>query len=242
MPDLSRTKLCKTLVATGRCENPSCTFAHSRAELRDDLVVHRARLRAPARVPTASGWCGGKRGGVVQQASAARAPPPGDWSVAGAAGAGDELALAYAALALDVGPPGVFVGHDGSHVAPWGLGGAAPIPLSVDAFAAMGVWGAASLESAPSEVQQPFAQAVRDDVSDDSSETAGASLRSTSASSGPSSSAPLGCKAAVVADAFSPLKLVRSAEGALCAMSDAPAPTAMRVRSAEGQLCAMDEC
>lgn len=35
LPDLTRTKLCKTLIASGECLNPRCTYAHRAAELRD---------------------------------------------------------------------------------------------------------------------------------------------------------------------------------------------------------------
>jgi hypothetical protein len=34
LPDLSCTKLCKTLIATGVCNNPDCCYAHNREELR----------------------------------------------------------------------------------------------------------------------------------------------------------------------------------------------------------------
>jgi len=34
LPDLSRTKLCKTLIATGACSDPDCRYAHHREELR----------------------------------------------------------------------------------------------------------------------------------------------------------------------------------------------------------------
>eukprot|EP00427_Karlodinium_veneficum_P027899 CAMPEP_0169198312 /NCGR_PEP_ID=MMETSP1016-20121227/8745_1 /TAXON_ID=342587 /ORGANISM="Karlodinium micrum, Strain CCMP2283" /LENGTH=329 /DNA_ID=CAMNT_0009275039 /DNA_START=93 /DNA_END=1082 /DNA_ORIENTATION=+ len=36
LPDLSRTKLCKTLINTGSCEDPECRYAHSKEELRDN--------------------------------------------------------------------------------------------------------------------------------------------------------------------------------------------------------------
>lgn len=35
LPDLSRTKICKTLINTGKCEEPDCKYAHSREELRN---------------------------------------------------------------------------------------------------------------------------------------------------------------------------------------------------------------
>eukprot|EP00448_Togula_jolla_P005669 CAMPEP_0170599448 /NCGR_PEP_ID=MMETSP0224-20130122/16801_1 /TAXON_ID=285029 /ORGANISM="Togula jolla, Strain CCCM 725" /LENGTH=293 /DNA_ID=CAMNT_0010924097 /DNA_START=99 /DNA_END=980 /DNA_ORIENTATION=+ len=34
LPDLFRTKLCKTLINTGHCDEPDCAFAHNREELR----------------------------------------------------------------------------------------------------------------------------------------------------------------------------------------------------------------
>lgn len=34
VPDLSRTKLCKKLINTGACDDPECTYAHNRDELR----------------------------------------------------------------------------------------------------------------------------------------------------------------------------------------------------------------
>ncbi|CAK0911772.1 unnamed protein product, partial [Prorocentrum cordatum] len=34
LPDLSQTKLCKELLGTGQCSDPSCKFAHTRQELR----------------------------------------------------------------------------------------------------------------------------------------------------------------------------------------------------------------
>jgi len=34
LPDLSRTKLCKELINTGQCSDPTCKFAHTRHELR----------------------------------------------------------------------------------------------------------------------------------------------------------------------------------------------------------------
>lgn len=34
LPDLQRTKLCKTLIATGECNNPACRYAHNKEELR----------------------------------------------------------------------------------------------------------------------------------------------------------------------------------------------------------------
>jgi len=48
LPDLSRTKLCKVLLSTGRCENPNCTYAHNKDQLRGGsaraLVSQRAAL------------------------------------------------------------------------------------------------------------------------------------------------------------------------------------------------------
>jgi len=34
LPDLARTKICKQMIQTGRCEDPTCTYAHNREELR----------------------------------------------------------------------------------------------------------------------------------------------------------------------------------------------------------------
>jgi hypothetical protein len=34
LPDLYRTRLCKTLINTGRCDNPTCNYAHNKMELR----------------------------------------------------------------------------------------------------------------------------------------------------------------------------------------------------------------
>lgn len=34
LPDLTRTKLCKSLINTGACDDPECTYAHSKEELR----------------------------------------------------------------------------------------------------------------------------------------------------------------------------------------------------------------
>mmetsp|Transcript_62803 Transcript_62803/g.158974 ORF Transcript_62803/g.158974 Transcript_62803/m.158974 type:complete len:412 (+) Transcript_62803:1-1236(+) len=34
LPDLARTKLCKALINTGSCDNPECTYAHNKDELR----------------------------------------------------------------------------------------------------------------------------------------------------------------------------------------------------------------
>ncbi|CAE7469384.1 unnamed protein product [Symbiodinium natans] len=34
LPDLARTKICKQMIQTGRCEDPACTYAHNREELR----------------------------------------------------------------------------------------------------------------------------------------------------------------------------------------------------------------
>merc|ERR1719158_834619 len=33
-PDLSRTKICKTLINTGVCDDPDCKYAHNKDELR----------------------------------------------------------------------------------------------------------------------------------------------------------------------------------------------------------------
>lgn len=35
LPDLGQTKLCKTLIATGMCDDPDCRYAHNREELKD---------------------------------------------------------------------------------------------------------------------------------------------------------------------------------------------------------------
>jgi hypothetical protein len=35
MPDLARTKICKTLINTGYCNDPECTYAHNKEELRN---------------------------------------------------------------------------------------------------------------------------------------------------------------------------------------------------------------
>jgi hypothetical protein len=34
LPDLYRTKLCKNLINTGKCDNPTCKYAHNKVELR----------------------------------------------------------------------------------------------------------------------------------------------------------------------------------------------------------------
>jgi hypothetical protein len=34
VPDLAKTKLCKTLINTGTCDDPNCTYAHNKEELR----------------------------------------------------------------------------------------------------------------------------------------------------------------------------------------------------------------
>lgn len=35
MPDLAKTRICKTLISTGRCGDPQCSYAHSKEELRE---------------------------------------------------------------------------------------------------------------------------------------------------------------------------------------------------------------
>jgi hypothetical protein len=49
-PDLTRTKLCKTLISTGKCQNPRCTYAHNKDELRGGMVVDRS-LRGKGQQP-----------------------------------------------------------------------------------------------------------------------------------------------------------------------------------------------
>jgi len=44
LPDLSRTKLCKILLSTGKCQDPHCTYAHNKEELRSGRAVDRSLL------------------------------------------------------------------------------------------------------------------------------------------------------------------------------------------------------
>jgi hypothetical protein len=39
LPDLSCTKFCKTLINTGRCDDPNCLYAHNKEQLRDSAGV-----------------------------------------------------------------------------------------------------------------------------------------------------------------------------------------------------------
>lgn len=63
LPDLSRTKLCKELINTGQCSDPTCKFAHTRHELR----------RHPF-VPSGDRDHSGPQSGVKQQLRGAAAP------------------------------------------------------------------------------------------------------------------------------------------------------------------------
>lgn len=50
-PDLTRTKICKTLIASGECLNPRCTYAHSAAELRP-MKTESVRTSSSNRLPS----------------------------------------------------------------------------------------------------------------------------------------------------------------------------------------------
>lgn len=39
LPDLAKTRVCKVLISTGRCNDPDCLYAHSKDELREMPVV-----------------------------------------------------------------------------------------------------------------------------------------------------------------------------------------------------------
>lgn len=45
LPDLAKTRVCKTLISTGRCDDPQCSYAHSKEELRE-------MPSAPERMPS----------------------------------------------------------------------------------------------------------------------------------------------------------------------------------------------
>jgi len=44
LPDLTCTKLCKTLIQTGNCDDERCTYAHSKDELRATSTFHKTKL------------------------------------------------------------------------------------------------------------------------------------------------------------------------------------------------------
>eukprot|EP00929_Paragymnodinium_shiwhaense_P032235 TRINITY_DN17904_c0_g3_i1.p1 TRINITY_DN17904_c0_g3~~TRINITY_DN17904_c0_g3_i1.p1 ORF type:complete len:560 (+),score=124.68 TRINITY_DN17904_c0_g3_i1:163-1842(+) len=44
LPDLTCTKLCKTLIQTGNCDLPGCKFAHNREELRATSTYHKTKF------------------------------------------------------------------------------------------------------------------------------------------------------------------------------------------------------
>lgn len=44
LPDLRFTKVCKTLIETGQCNNRSCTYAHSKEEFRPKGAFHKTRF------------------------------------------------------------------------------------------------------------------------------------------------------------------------------------------------------
>lgn len=44
LPDLTCTKLCKTLIQTGLCEDRNCSYAHSKDELRATSTFHKTKL------------------------------------------------------------------------------------------------------------------------------------------------------------------------------------------------------
>lgn len=49
LPDLHKTKLCKTLINTGKCGDPDCTYAHNKEELRvAALPGRRGKARGPS--------------------------------------------------------------------------------------------------------------------------------------------------------------------------------------------------
>merc|ERR1712137_1021308 len=51
LPDLTCTKLCKTLIDTGKCENKDCTYAHNQEELRHvDAAIDRSIFVASQKV------------------------------------------------------------------------------------------------------------------------------------------------------------------------------------------------
>jgi len=49
LPDLYKTKVCKTLINTGKCGDADCTYAHSKEEMRvADLPGRRGKARGPS--------------------------------------------------------------------------------------------------------------------------------------------------------------------------------------------------
>merc|ERR1719433_1217337 len=44
LPDLTCTKLCKTLIQTGSCDTQGCTYAHSKEDLRTTSTFHKTKL------------------------------------------------------------------------------------------------------------------------------------------------------------------------------------------------------
>eukprot|EP00419_Tripos_fusus_P066845 CAMPEP_0172932300 /NCGR_PEP_ID=MMETSP1075-20121228/219931_1 /TAXON_ID=2916 /ORGANISM="Ceratium fusus, Strain PA161109" /LENGTH=600 /DNA_ID=CAMNT_0013793627 /DNA_START=42 /DNA_END=1845 /DNA_ORIENTATION=+ len=51
-PDLYKTKLCKTLIKTGKCEDTDCTYAHNKEELRIAQLPGHRRKAPPAGRPS----------------------------------------------------------------------------------------------------------------------------------------------------------------------------------------------
>lgn len=57
LPDLHRTKVCRTLIRTGACHDPYCTFAHDKWELRSSNAKAIAFKTKPCRFFTQTGRC-----------------------------------------------------------------------------------------------------------------------------------------------------------------------------------------
>lgn len=80
LPDLYRTKLCKSLINTGQCNDATCKYAHNREELRSPgIPAPRAAARAPKGEKAARGRAKGQakpaqRGGAKGRGGGAEAP------------------------------------------------------------------------------------------------------------------------------------------------------------------------
>jgi hypothetical protein len=181
MPDLSKTKLCKTLLSTGKCQDPHCTYAHNKEELRSDQAVDRSlHSKAQQKTPLHA------MSTAKHNSPESFVPTPAIW--------GEEFT------------PSLFG-------MPWNFGWHVPLETDMTCIGAEDDKPRASLvdnlddgETHSGSSETPFAGALSEDVNVVDSEDGPIYINASMQMSAPPISAPL--------------KLVRSADGELCALGD----------------------